>query len=140
MLSGSWIASAVSAGSIWKTPKPSCGIVVPSLSSMVGMLAIRDAYPIGEWASGQVRRMAVPAARPLSLRLECGQRFGAIRVNREDAIESGHLEQSELVGVGAHDREHAVVLAQTLARTDQNAQRGGVDERGVRDVDDDPRL
>src|SRR6476661_1599456 len=29
-------ASAVSPGSIWNTPKPSCGMVAPSFSSMVG--------------------------------------------------------------------------------------------------------
>src|SRR3954462_11701154 len=31
-------ASAVSPGSIWKTPKPSCGISLPSLSLMFGMV------------------------------------------------------------------------------------------------------
>lgn len=38
-------ASTVSRGGIWKTPKPSCGIVWPSLSSMLGTAVMSALIP-----------------------------------------------------------------------------------------------
>jgi hypothetical protein len=42
-LSASCTASAVSAGSIWKTPKPSCGMSCPSFRLIVGTAVIAAA-------------------------------------------------------------------------------------------------
>src|SRR3954454_1896629 len=44
--SSAWVtACAVSAGGIWKTPKPSCGISLPSFSAIVGTAATRVILP-----------------------------------------------------------------------------------------------
>src|SRR6185437_2390314 len=59
------------------------------------------------------------------------------RVDREDAVETGDLEDLRDVPVAADKRELAVVRAEPLHAADEDAERRGVDERRVAEVDDD---
>ena len=56
----------------------------------------------------------------------------ARRVDREDAVEPGDLEDLRDVAVAADERELAVVRAQPLDAADEHAERRRVDERRVR--------
>src|SRR3954464_14105786 len=58
--------------------------------------------------------------------------------DREDLVEPGYLERLGDVRIAVDDRHHAVLGPQSLERTDQHAQRGGVEERRLGEVDDEP--
>src|SRR4051794_17189508 len=61
----------------------------------------------------------------------------AAPVNREDAVESGDLEDLADVLVGADDRQRTAGRAQALDAADKDAQCRRVDECGLRQVDHD---
>src|SRR5918995_580145 len=58
-------------------------------------------------------------------------------MDREDAVETGDLEDLGDVAVAAHERQLALIRAQALDAADEHAERGRVDERRVAEVDDD---
>ena len=58
-------------------------------------------------------------------------------MDREDAVESGDLEDLGDVAVAAHERELAIVRPQALHPADEHTERGRVDEGRVGEVDDD---
>jgi hypothetical protein len=58
-------------------------------------------------------------------------------MDREDAVEPGDLEDLRDVSVAADEREPAVLDSQALDAADEDAERGRVDERRLREVDDD---
>ena len=66
----------------------------------------------------------------------CSSASVASRVDGEDAVEPGDLEDLRDVAVAAHERQLAVGRPQPLDPPDQHAERRRVDERGVREVDD----
>src|SRR3954453_4709292 len=67
---------------------------------------------------------------------ELAKRGAAGRVDREDAVESCDLEDLRDVAVAADERELPLVRAQPLDPADEHAERGRVDERRIREVDD----
>ena len=68
--------------------------------------------------------------------VEVRDRLVARRVDREDAVEAGDLEDLRDVPVAADERQLAVVRAQALDPADEDAERRRVDERRRREVDD----
>ena len=58
-------------------------------------------------------------------------------MNREDAVEAGDLEDLGDVVVGADEHQGVVRGAQALDASYQHAERGGIDEGGLREVYDD---
>src|SRR5262249_15384567 len=70
-------------------------------------------------------------------RVEAGHRLVARRMDREDAVEARDLEDLRDVAVAANEGELAVVRPQALDAADEHAERRRVDERRVREVDDD---
>src|SRR3954453_3446103 len=64
------------------------------------------------------------------------QRLVARLVDREDAVEPRDLEDLGDVLVGADERQRPAGGAQSLDPADQHAERGGVDEGRLREVDD----
>src|SRR6202008_4136954 len=60
----------------------------------------------------------------------------ARRVDREDAVEAGDLEDLRDVAVAADERKLPLVRSQPLDPADQDAERRRVDEGRVREVDD----
>src|SRR5881275_847681 len=75
--------------------------------------------------------------RRLVGRLELGDGLVAGGVDREDAVEAGDLEDLGDVAVAADERQLPVVRAEALDASDEDAERRGVDERRVAEVDDD---
>jgi hypothetical protein len=78
--------------------------------------------------------------RRLGLRLflvERGERLLAAAADREDLIQPRDLERLGDVLVGVDDRQPPVVRAQALDRADEDAERRGVQEGGLAEVDDD---
>src|SRR4051794_17208267 len=64
---------------------------------------------------------------------------GLARVgDREDLVEPGDLERLGDVRIAVDDRHHAVLGPQPLEGADEDAQGGGVQERRLGEVDDDP--
>src|SRR5204863_168683 len=89
---------------------------------------------------GSARRTGVttslrgrPGARGSQLR----HRFVARRVDREDPVEAGDLEDLGDVAVAADERELPAVRAEPLHAADEHAEGRGVDEGGAAEVDDD---
>jgi hypothetical protein len=71
-------------------------------------------------------------------RVQRPDRLVARRPDREDLVQPGDLERLGDVRVGVDDRQDAVARAQALDRADEDAERGGVQERRLGQVDDDP--
>src|SRR3712207_4818788 len=72
--------------------------------------------------------------------VERGDRVVARAQDREDLVQAGDLERLGDVLVDVDDHQRAVARAQALDRADQHAERGGVEERRLGEVDDDPAL
>ena len=66
-----------------------------------------------------------------------GECLVAGRIDREDAVEPGDLEDLRDVPVAADEREPAFLGAEPLDAADEHAERCRVDERRVGEVDDD---
>src|SRR2546430_7856849 len=75
--------------------------------------------------------------RRIACRAELRHCVVAGRVDREDAVEPGDLEDLRDVAIAADERELPVVRAEPLDAADEHAERGRVDEGGVAEVDDD---
>src|SRR4051812_45598011 len=92
-------APAVSSGSIWYTPNPSCGMCAPVLSSIVGTLVMNEP--------------------PLAICPKVRARFEVVANRRLLAPGTSARDDVEGVGVGAHppggapveavDRRHVVI-------------------------------
>src|SRR5256885_15158208 len=99
--------------------------------------------PVPQAASVIARRTPPAAAassrtlgRGLLGRLELGDSLVAGRIDREDTVEAGDLEDLGDVAIAADQRELSIVRAQSLDASDQHAEGGRVDERRVAEVDD----
>src|SRR3954468_15256512 len=88
-------------------------------------------------APASAARTSRNLCRRLVGRLQLGNGLVAGGVDREDAVEAGDLEDLGDVAVAADERELALVRAQPLDAADEHAERRGVDERRVAEVDDD---
>src|SRR3954452_1441556 len=72
--------------------------------------------------------------------VERGDRVVAVGEDREDLVQARDLERLGDVLIDVDDDERAVARPQALDGADEHAERRGVQERRVREVDDDPRL
>src|SRR5438874_421406 len=99
--------------------------------------------PVPQAASATATRTPPTAAtsgrtlsRGLLGRLELGDGLVAGRIDREDTVEAGDLEDLGDVAIAADQRELSVVRAESLYASDQHAEGGRVDERRLAEVDD----
>src|SRR4051794_7557203 len=69
-----------------------------------------------------------------------GDRVVAVRVDREVLLEVGEFEQAADRALGRDDEQPLAGALELIGRTDDDAERGRVDERGAAQVEDDNRL
>src|SRR2546421_4783667 len=135
---GPTVPCAFASASVWKPAQVEENSFLPLCTSRACALPPVP-QPAAESATARGRRRRAAARRTLGrggpARRHGRDRLAACRVDREDAVESGDLEDLGDVAVAADERELAVVRAQSLDAADEHAERRRVDEGRVREVD-----
>src|SRR2546423_1411037 len=117
----------------WKSAFPFWTSADPETLPPVPQAASDNASAAQPSAAGSRRTLR----RRLVGRLELRHGLVAGGIDGEDAVEARDLEDLGDVAVAADERQLPVIRAQALDSSDEDAERRGVDERRVAEVDDD---